>query len=71
MDDVASLCRTHGGKKNAFTVLLDVPEGKKPLKRPKYRWKDNVKMVHRKIEYSAMDRLHICSSSELQDTCFF
>jgi hypothetical protein len=58
-------------KKNAYTVLLDVPEGKKPLGRPSYRWEDNIKMVLREMECSAMEWLLKYPSSALQDTMFF
>jgi hypothetical protein len=33
-----------GEKNNAHRMLVGKPKGKKPLGRPRYRWKDNVKM---------------------------
>jgi hypothetical protein len=32
------------GKKNAYTILVGNPEGKKPVGRSRRRWVDNVKM---------------------------
>jgi hypothetical protein len=38
-----------GEKRNAYTVLVGKAEGKKPLRRPRRRWEDNVKMDLREI----------------------
>jgi hypothetical protein len=37
-------CNTNGEKRNAYTILMGKPEGKKPLGRPRCRWVDNIKM---------------------------
>jgi hypothetical protein len=31
-------------KRNAYRILMEKPEGKRPLQRPRYRWVDNIKM---------------------------
>jgi len=33
-----------GESRGAYRVLVGKPEGKKPLGRPRHRWKDNMKM---------------------------
>jgi hypothetical protein len=33
-----------GEKRNAYTLLVGKPEGKKPLGRPRCRWINNIKM---------------------------
>jgi hypothetical protein len=33
-----------GGRRGAYRVLMGKPEGKRPLGRPRCRWKDNIKM---------------------------
>jgi hypothetical protein len=33
-----------GVKRNAYRILVGKPEGKRPLARPRRRWKDNIKM---------------------------
>jgi hypothetical protein len=30
-------------KRNAYTLLVGTPEGKRPLERPRRRWVDNIK----------------------------
>jgi hypothetical protein len=32
-----------GEKRNAYRLLVEKPEGKKPLERPRRRWVDNTK----------------------------
>jgi hypothetical protein len=38
-----------GEKRNAYTILVGKPEGKRPLERPRRRWVDNIKMDIREI----------------------
>jgi hypothetical protein len=33
-----------GGKRNVYRLLVGKPEGKRPLRRPRRRWIDNIKM---------------------------
>jgi hypothetical protein len=36
-----------------------MPEGKRPLGRPRHRWKDNIRMVLGEIKWGGMDWLHL------------
>jgi hypothetical protein len=42
-------CSMNGEKTNAYTILVGKPEGKTPLRRPRFRWVDNIKMNLREI----------------------
>jgi len=33
-----------GVMRNAYTLLIGKPEGKRPLRRPRCRWGDNIRM---------------------------
>jgi hypothetical protein len=33
-----------------YRVLMGKPEGKRPLGRPRHRWKDNIKMAFQEVE---------------------
>jgi hypothetical protein len=33
-----------GERKGAYRVLMGKPEGRRPLRRPRRRWEDNIKM---------------------------
>jgi hypothetical protein len=48
-------CSTHGGKTNAYRVLMGMPEERKPLGRPRRMWEDKIKMDVREIGWGGMD----------------
>jgi hypothetical protein len=37
-------CSTNGEKRNAYNILVEKPEGKIPLGRPRRRWVNNINM---------------------------
>jgi hypothetical protein len=45
-----------GAKRNAYRILVGMPEGKRPLGRPKRRWVDNIKIDLREIGWYGLDR---------------
>jgi hypothetical protein len=53
------ICAEHvarmGAKRNAYRILLEKPEGKRQLGRPRRRWVDNIKMDLRDIGWDDMD----------------
>jgi hypothetical protein len=38
-----------------YRILLGKPEGKRPLGRPRRKWKDNIKMDFQEMECEGMD----------------
>jgi hypothetical protein len=48
-------CSTNLGKRNAYSILVGKPEGKRPLGRPRRRWVNNIKMNLREIGWDGMD----------------
>jgi hypothetical protein len=48
-----------GAKRNSYRILVEKPEGKKPLGRPGHRWVDNMKMDLRKIGWGGMDWINL------------
>jgi hypothetical protein len=49
---------------NAYKILVRKPEGKRPLKRPRCRWEDNIRMYLREIGWEDLDRLHVAHDME-------
>jgi hypothetical protein len=42
-------------KRNAYRILVGKPEGKRPLRRPRCRWVNNIKMDLRETGQVDMD----------------
>jgi hypothetical protein len=40
---VGGACSTNMGKRNVYRLLVENPERKRPLGRPRRRWIDNIK----------------------------
>jgi hypothetical protein len=48
-------CSKNGKKRNEYRILLGKPEGKKPLRRPRRKWVENIKMDLRDVGWGGMD----------------
>jgi hypothetical protein len=46
-----------GERRYAYRVLVGKPEGKRPLGRPRRRWKNNIKMDIQEVGWGAWNRL--------------
>jgi hypothetical protein len=44
-----------GDKRNVYRLLVGKPEGKRPIRRPRSRWIDNIKMDFAKIGWDGVD----------------
>jgi hypothetical protein len=44
-----------GEKRNAYRILVGKPEGRRPLRRPRLRWVDNINMDLREIGWDGVD----------------
>jgi hypothetical protein len=42
-------CRRNGKKRNIHRIFVGKTEGRRPLRRPRRRWADNIKMDLREI----------------------
>jgi hypothetical protein len=48
-----------GKMRNAYSILVGKPEGKRPLGKPRRRWEDNIRMGLREIEWEGVDCIHL------------
>jgi hypothetical protein len=37
-------CSTYGERRDAYRVIVEKPEGRRPLGRPRHKWEDNSKI---------------------------
>jgi hypothetical protein len=44
-----------GEKRNVYRLLVGKPEGKRPLGRPRRRWRDAIKIAHLEIGLNVVD----------------
>jgi hypothetical protein len=58
-DGIGGACRTHGVMRNSYSILVGKPEGKRPLRKPRRRWKDNVRFDLRESGWKGVDRMHL------------
>jgi hypothetical protein len=52
-------CSTNGEQRNIYRILVGKPDGKRPLRRPRCRWHDNIKMDFREKGWGSMDWIDV------------
>jgi hypothetical protein len=55
----AGLVARMGAVRGAYNILVGRPEGRRPLGRPRCRWKDNIKIDLREIRFGDVDWIHL------------
>ena len=53
-----------GERRGVYRVLVEKPEGKRPLWRPRSRWEDNMKMDLQEVGCRAMDWIELAQDRE-------
>jgi hypothetical protein len=53
-----------GEKRNVYRILVGKPEGNIPLRRPRHRWEDNIKMDLREIGWGGMDSIDLAQDRD-------
>jgi hypothetical protein len=56
---MSRICSTNGEKSNPYRIFVEKIEGKRPLGRPKPRWKDNIEIGLRDIAWGGIDWIHV------------
>jgi hypothetical protein len=46
-------------ERNVYRVLMEKPEGKRPLGRPRRRWEDEIRMDLREIRWVSVDWIQV------------
>jgi ribosome biogenesis protein Tsr3 len=53
-----------GEKKNAYTILVGKPEGKRPVGRSRRSWVDNIKINVTELAWDGMDRIDLAQDRD-------
>jgi hypothetical protein len=51
-------------KRNAYRILVGKPEGKRPLGKPRRKWKDNIRMDFRERGWGGMDWIDLAQDRD-------
>ena len=54
-NEIGGACSTYGERRGVYRMFVGKPEGKRPLRRPKRRWENNIKMDLQEVECGGMD----------------
>jgi hypothetical protein len=49
----------HGRGEESIEGLVEKPEGKRPLGRPRHRWEDGIRMDHREIGWVSVEWIQL------------
>jgi hypothetical protein len=49
---------------NAYDIWVGISEGKKPLRRPRHRWEDNIRMDLREIGLEGVNWMHLAQDRD-------
>jgi hypothetical protein len=50
--------------RGAYNILVERPEGRRPLGRSRRRWEDNIKMDLGEIEFGDVDWIHLAQDRD-------
>jgi hypothetical protein len=53
-----------GEKRNLYRILVDKPEGKRPIGRPRRRWVDNIKIDLREIGWDGINWIDLAQNRD-------
>jgi hypothetical protein len=53
-----------GEMRNACKILVKKSKGKSPLRRPRCRWRDNIRMDLREIGWEVVDWTHLAQDRD-------
>jgi hypothetical protein len=57
-------CSAKGEERGMYRVLVEKPEGRRPLRRPRLRWEDNIRMDLQDVRCGGMDWIGLAQDRE-------
>ena len=61
---MSGACSTYGGKDKLMQSFRGEPERKRPLRRSRCRWEDNIKEDLQEVRYGGMDRIELAQNRD-------
>jgi hypothetical protein len=55
---------SYGERRGTYRALVEKPEGRRPLGRPRRRWEDNIKMDLREVGWGGMDWINLAQDRD-------
>jgi len=62
--DPGRACSTNGERRVAYSVWVGKPAGKRPLGRPRHRYKDNIKIDLQEVGCRGMDWIDLAQNRD-------
>jgi hypothetical protein len=53
------ICSMLRKERDSYTIFMGKPEGKRPLRRPRRRWEDDIEMDLREIGWGGIDWINL------------
>ena len=53
-----------GERRGVYRVLVGIPEGRKPLEKPRRRWEDNIRMDLREVGCGCVDWMELAQDRD-------
>jgi hypothetical protein len=61
---MGGVCSAYGGEDSEYRVLVQKPEGKRLLGRPRPRWEDNIKMDLQELGCRGLDWMQVAQDRD-------
>jgi hypothetical protein len=63
-DEMGRAYSALGEMRNVYKILVRKLEGKRPLRRPRHRWEDNIRMDLMEIGWENVDWMHLAQDRD-------
>jgi hypothetical protein len=57
-------CRKYDGSRGVYRFLMGKPEGRRPLRRPRSRWEENIKIYLEKVGCASVDWIELAQDRD-------
>jgi hypothetical protein len=64
-NEMGRACSAYGERRGVYKVLVEKPEGKRPLGRPRLRWEDNIELDLQEVGCEIMDWIELAQVRDM------